>query len=299
MKVYREITPVQPGDVFAVEHYDDPQFGYPLHNHPEYELCLTLNSTGNRIVGDDVSPYNKVDLVLVGPYVRHRWDDLGNLEERRHARITVIYFGKEIFDSALTQKEAFFSIKKMLLRSVRGIEFSEETTLRLVDRIQKLRQLTGFSAALDFLAILNTLATSENQVLLSSPGYTPKTEHENSTRINAIYDFIMKRYTSKLPVSEVAEYANMSESAFSHFFKKCTNKSFTQFVVELRIGLACKLLMETQETINEICFKCGFNNISNFNRLFKKYRETTPLQYRYAFEKALGNNSDTHRYQIL
>jgi AraC-like DNA-binding protein len=298
LKVYREITPVQSGDVFAIEYYSDPQFEYPLHNHPEYELCLTLNSTGNRIVGDAVSPYTELDLVLMGPYVQHRWDDLGNLETRQKASITVIYFDKDLFDSDLINKEAFFAIKKMLLRSVRGIKFSSKVIQEMIHRIQMLKHLQGFDRVLEFLAVLNHLALSKGQKLLSSPSFTPKTEHENSSRINEIYDYIMGRYTEKLPVTEVAEYANMSESAFSHFFKKCTNKSFTRFVVELRIGLACKLLMETQNTINEICFKCGFNNISNFNRLFKKYRETTPMQYRYAFENALDSNSNP-RYHLM
>jgi len=99
-------------------------------------------------------------------------------------------------------------------------------------------------------------------------------------------------------VTQAAEIANMSESAFSHFFKKCTNKSFTKFVVELRIGLACKLLMETQDTVSQICFKCGFNNISNFNRLFKKYKQITPFQYRQQLELAL-TNSDRFEYRFL
>ncbi len=297
MKVYREITPVKPSDVYSIAYYDDPQFGYPLHNHPEYELCLTLNSSGNRIVGDAVSSFDELDLVLVGPYLQHRWDDLGNLENRSKASVTVIYFDQDLLECGLIKKEAFYSIKNMLILSKRGIKFNKNISKQTISRIKHLQTLEGFEGVLEFLSILNMLAHSSNQELLSSPKFESKSENEESNRINAIYDYIVDHYTERLPITVVAEFANMSESAFSHFFKKCTNKSFTQFIVELRIGLACQLLMETQDTINEICYKCGFNNISNFNRLFKKYRQTTPLQYRYAFEKALGNNSNP-RYQL-
>ncbi len=300
MKVYREITPLSHSDVFVLSHHKHPKFNYPLHNHPEYEICLTLNSKGNRIIGDSVAKYQEKDLVLVGPYIYHRWDDADiTPEQREEASIIVVQFDKSFFESKLMDKEAFYAIKRMLYRSKRGIQFTGSIVDKISKRLHRLAEtkMSGFEATIEFLSILNCLATSPEQKLLASEGFSIQPKEMEDSRISNVYDFIMKNYTQKILVTQAAEIANMSESAFSHFFKKCTNKSFTQFVVELRIGFACKLLMETQDTISQICFKCGFNNISNFNRLFKKYKKITPLQYRNQLETALLESSQ-HQYRF-
>lgn len=285
-------------DVFVISNYEDPTFDYPLHNHQEYELCLTLNSRGNRIVGDSVVKYFEKDLVLIGPYVSHRWDNTDTEEHNKeNAHTIVIQFDNQLFESSLLQKEAFAPIKRMLARSIRGIQFGEAIVDQMVDRLLQLNQMNGFKAVVEFITILNDLANYPEQTLLASSSFKVKSEELGNNRISDVYDFIMSNYTKRIKVTQASEIANMSESAFSHFFKKCTNKSFTQFVVELRIGLACKLLMESQDTISQICFKCGFNNISNFNRLFKKYKKITPLQYRHKLETALqASDYNVHRY---
>ena len=299
MKIYREITPLNNSEVFVLSYYTEPKFNCPLHNHPEYELCLTLNSSGNRIIGDSVAKYIDKDLVLVGPYIYHRWDNTDQSEEQSSkAAILVLQFGKDLFDTSLFGKQDFYPIKRMLSRSLRGIQFEGAFLDQMADRLIKLADMSGFEATIEFLSILNEMALHPDQKLLASPGFKIKKEDISSTRINDVYDFIMENYTKRIMVTQAAEIANMSESAFSHFFKKCTNKSFTKFVVELRIGLACKLLMETQDTVSQICFKCGFNNISNFNRLFKKYKQITPFQYRQQLELAL-TNSDRFEYRFL
>lgn len=295
MKIYREITPLNNKDAFVLSNYDNPTFDYPLHNHKEYELCLTLNCKGNRIVGDSVTKYSRKDLVLIGPYVYHRWDNSDMPEGLgKNSRTIVVQFDNELFESSLLQKEAFYPIKKMLLRSTRGIHFDEEIVDHVADRLLKLEHMDGFQGIIEFLSLLNFLATNSNQQLLTSTSFNAKPEELGNKRISDVYEFIMNNYTQRIKVTQASEIANMSESAFSHFFKKCTKKSFTQFVVELRIGLACKLLMETQDTISQICFNCGFNNISNFNRLFKKYKKTTPLQYRQKVEMVLQKPHSTN-----
>jgi len=295
LKIYREITPLNNKDAFVLSNYDKPTFEYPLHNHKEYELCLTLGCKGNRIVGDSITKYTEKDLVLIGPYVYHRWDNSDMKEDvNEDSRTIIVQFDNELFESSLLQKEAFHSIKKMLVRSTRGIHFSDEIIEHVTDRLLKLEQKNGFEGIIEFLSLLNFLANSANQQLLTSTSFNVKSEELGNKRISDVYDFIMNNYTQRINVTQASEIANMSESAFSHFFKKCTKKSFTQFVIELRIGLACKLLIETQDTISQICFNCGFNNISNFNRLFKKYKKTTPLQYRQKVEMVLQNSCNSN-----
>jgi AraC-like DNA-binding protein len=298
LKIYREITHLKSTDVFVIAHHKEPTFNYPLHNHPEYELCLTLNNMGTRIVGDSVAKYSKKDLVLVGPYIYHRWDNEDSPEKSDDAATIVLQFGNQLFESSLLGKEAFYAIKKMLHRSMRGIQFEGPVFDIIANRLIKLSDKTGFEAVLEFLEILNILANSPDQKLLASSGFHSNPEEFRSNRINEVYEFIMKNYTKRILVNEAADIANMSESAFSHYFKKCTNKNFTKFIIELRIGHACKLLMETQNTISQICFECGFNNISNFNRLFKKYKKITPLQYRQKLETSFLNEGDS-KYRFI
>lgn len=301
MKIYREITPLSSADIFVIAHYKDPTFNYPLHNHPEYELCLTLNNKGTRIVGDSVAKYSEKDLVLVGPYIYHHWDNEDSLKENNKAKdaaTIVLQFDSQLFESRLLGKEPFYAIKKMLYRSQKGIQFEGPVLDIIAERLIMLSKMTGFKAVIAFLEILNILATCPNQKTLTSSGFNVNHKELENNRINEVYEFILKNYTQKITVTQAAEIANMSESAFSHFFKKCTNKNFTKFVIELRIGLACKLLMETQETINQICFRCGFNNISNFNRLFKKYKKITPHQYREKLETTFLNEGDS-KYRFV
>lgn len=298
MKIYREITPLNRSDVFVLSHYEHPKFNYPLHNHPEYELCLTLNCRGNRIIGDSITKYTEKDLVLIGPYIYHRWDDSDfPVGQREDATTFVLQFDKNLFGTVMMEKDAFYPIRRMLARSERGIHFEGAILDEMIERIYKLNTISGFEATMEFLSILNSLAMSTEQQLLCTASFKVKPEEIGANRINEVYDFIMKNYTKRIMVTQAAEIANMSESAFSHYFKKCTNKSFTKFVVELRISLACKLLMETQDTISQICFKCGFNNISNFNRLFKKYKQITPFQYRQQLELSMINKElHNHRF---
>ena len=295
MRIYREITPVQSDDVFIILSHNNPDFDYPLHNHPEYELNLVLDCAGNRIVGDSVAKYGEEDLVLIGPEVYHRWDDddldrtLGN----PNPTVITIQFDKHLFDHQLLSKKAFYSIRLMLEQSVRGIQFHGQTLKRAIERLKRLTTTSDFQAVLDFLSLLHLLATTKEKTYLVSAGFSSKPDYSKSRRINEVYEYILENFSKKINLPDVAAIANMSDSAFSHFFKKSTNKSFTQFVIDLRIGYACKLLLESQDTISEICYKCGFSNVSNFNRLFKKNKGLPPYQYRKQYERG-GFTSDNN-----
>lgn len=286
MRIYREITPVRKEDVFILLSHPNAGFDYPLHNHPEYELNLVLNGAGNRIVGDSIDKYSNKDLVLIGPNIYHRWDSNALDKETRDQppHVITIQFGEHLFDHTLLTKEAFYSIRLMLEQSIRGIQFYGSTLDLAIERLKNLSKTTGFQSVLDFLSLLNFLSNSVEKNYLVSPGFSNKPDFSKSRRINQVYEYILEHFSQRINLQDVASIANMSESAFSHFFKKSTNKSFTQFVIDLRIGYACKLLLESHDTISEICYKCGFSNLSNFNRLFKKNKGLPPYQYRKQFE---------------
>ena len=286
MRIYREFTSVTKDDVFILLEYKDADFDYPIHCHPEYELNVVLNSKGDRIIGDSVDQYDEVDLVLIGPNVYHSWDDYTTpLGEKKPAHVITLQFAEDFADFPLLSKDVFKSIKRLLEHAVRGIEFLGESRTWAIEELKKLGDLSKFQATLSFFNILRTLALSKEYRFLASVGFSAKPEHSKSRRITEAYEYILSHFQKKITLNEVASIANMSDSAFSHLFKKSTNKSFTQFVIDLRIGYAAKLLVETSDTIGEICFQCGFNNVSNFNRLFKKNKQVTPVNYRKQFEQ--------------
>lgn len=292
MKVYREITPLKEKDVYVVLDSINKGFDYPIHNHPEYELNLVIGISGSRIVGDVTEPYYDSDLVLLGPYLYHKWTgDENTLQDKASYRVITIQFGPDLFNSQLLQKEHCYKIRRMLEGSRRGIKYYGETINQATNMMIKLTQSSGFKGVIDFLSLLDLLSNSNEFVYLASEGFNPDYSQSDSKRIQSVHAYILKHFTnSNIKIKDVAKRINMSESAFSHFFKKYTNKNFTQFVIDTRIGYACKLLLDTNESVKEICFKSGFNNLANFNRLFKKHRNSTPVQFRQHYKEK--NNFD-------
>lgn len=282
MNVYRELTPLKAPDVFVVIDSVSNGFDYPIHNHPEYEINLVAGMSGTRIVGDSTERYSDYDLVLLGPYLYHKWDGDDHLQQSgRPYRVITIQFAIDLFSGSMFQKERFLKIRKLLSDSSRGIRFYGKTFEEAMKLLISLTEDKGFANIIEFLQLLDLLSTSSELTFLASEGFSPRAPRSESNRIQVAYGYILKHFTDpELKISHVAAQVNMSDSAFSHFFQKCAFRNFTQFLIDVRIGHACKLLLHTDETINQISFKSGFNNLANFNRLFKKYRSCTPAEYR-------------------
>lgn len=296
-RVYREITPVTSKDVFRIFSYPEAEFKYPLHHHPEYEINLVLNSKGTRIVGDAVEEYKEEELVLLGPYIQHCWDGAAHVMETGVVpSVVVVQFHKDLFSNNWLMKEAFIPIRILLGESSRGLEFFGETREKGIKILKGLSKLSGFPATLAFFEFLYILATSTEKRQIASAGYVVPTPYFRNKRIEDVYNYINQYFKKDLQLAEVAAVANMSPSAFSHYFKKCSNKSFIQFLVEKRVSYACKMLLETECTVREICFESGFNNLSNFNRLFKKYKKVTPKAYRLSLERDLLQSKHKGRF---
>lgn len=296
-RVYREITPVTSKDVFRIFSYPEAEFKYPLHHHPEYEINLVLNSKGTRIIGDAVEEYEEEELVLLGPYIQHCWDGAAHVMETGVIpSVVVVQFHKDLFSNNWLMKEAFIPIRILLGESSRGLEFFGETREKGIKILKGLSNLSGFPATLAFFEFLYILATSTEKRQIASAGYVVPTPYFRNKRIEDVYNYINQYFKKDLQLAEVAAVANMSPSAFSHYFKKCSNKSFIQFLVEKRVSYACKMLLETECTVREICFESGFNNLSNFNRLFKKYKKVTPKAYRLSLERDLLQSKHQGRF---
>ncbi len=281
MKIYKEITPLNPEDIYTIANYPKATFDYPLHNHPEYEINLIMKASGNRIIGDKMEKYHDIDLVLLGPYLNHVWDDADTDKQKYPTTHTVVLqFGENLFQNNFLSKRAFRPIKAMLDYSVRGIEFHGTTRAVVMKKMLELVNMKAFEGAITFLKILQILATSHENRFIASIGYASKRFSPESKRMDRVYEFIMNNYQKKITLHQVANIVNMSDSTFSHFFKKSTKRSFSKFLIDTRLAHACKQLIETQDSVSEICFQSGYTNLSNFNRLFKKYKGMTPVAYR-------------------
>jgi len=274
-RIVREITPLSDDDFFIVLDHQNAKFDFPVHYHPEFELNLVLHSNGKRIIGDSIKEYGEADLVLIGPNTPHAWT--GN---QPGVRVVTIQFQENLFGEQTLSRKLTLPIKELLERAKMGILFSGETTEGMINRIIKLPEHRGFDSLLEFLSILYDLSISRNQISLSSPSFVGQFDFSKSKRIKMVNNYLHQNLQSQIRINEVAELVNMSPSAFSHFFKKRTQRSFTDYLTELRVGYAARLLIETDKNISEICFDSGFNNISNFNRSFKSLKGRTPSEFR-------------------
>ena len=280
----QEITPLASDDLFIVLNHLSAKFDYPVHYHTDFEINLVLDTYGKRVVGDSIEEFSTLDLVMIGPNIPHKW--FGEVEENNH--VVTIQFSDKLLSFPILEKRLFNNIKGLLVESQRGLAFSERTQKTISEKILKLTKMQGFQTVLEFFSILNELAISDRRILVSNQFDSQLVVRTSkSRRIATVCDYIERNYAKIVNLTDVASLVNMSESAFSHFFKKRTNTSFKDYLINVRISHACQLLTKTTYSVAEVCFACGFNNLSNFIRIFKKKKGNTPSDYRVIIEQML------------
>lgn len=277
--IMREITPLTQSDCFTLFSRVKKKFDFPLHYHEEYELNLIINAKGaKRIVGDHIEAIDELELVLVGPNLYHAW--FTHKCESEEIRELTIQFHKDLFEERFLRKNQLSFIKTMFEKAQRGILFSPDTIERLQPRILALGQKNGFDSVLELLSILHDLSTSRNIRTLSDSSSNQEQLHYNSRRIEKVFEYMNAHYSRAITLTEVAKVANMPEASFSRFIKKRIGNTFIDSLNEIRLGHATRMLIETTHNVAEVAYKCGFNNISNFNRTFKKKKGCTPKEFR-------------------
>lgn len=284
-EIQQEITPITNEDLFIILNHPNAEFNYPVHCHPEYEINLVMNTRGSRIVGDSTEDFGELDLVMTGPYLPHAWKS-----PLKSNHVITIQFSGDVFNSPIVNKRLFLPTQSLLLDSRQGLSFTGPEREQIRDRILDLTRMQGFQSATAFFELLNSLATANRKVLISTL-YDPQVivYASKSRRIAKVCDYIEKNLCQNLRLGDVAKLVNMSESAFSHFFKKRTNIPYITYVNKLRIARACHLLASTTLSISEICYASGFNNKSNFIRIFTKKKNMTPIEYRAYITQILKN----------
>lgn len=275
-EIQQEICPITGEDLFIILDRPNVKFEYPIHCHPEYEINVVINSNGTRVIGDSEESFSGLDFVMIGPYVSHVWKS----DQENNHEITIQFTG-DLLSFHIMNKRLFMPIKQLLMDSMQGLHFYGEEAERIKDEIVELTKMQGFQTATKFLNILNSLAHAPRRKLVSNMYESEIIIHKSrSRRISKVCRYIEENISHKITLSDAAGLVNMSDSAFSHFFKRQTSISFITYVNNLRVAKACELLANTSLSASEICYDCGFNNKSNFIRIFTKRKNMTPIEYR-------------------
>ena len=265
------------------------EFSYPVHNHDVFELNFVENAAGvKRIVGDSNEVIGDYDLVLItNPTLEHAWEQ--HECKSNDIREITIQFN---FGAGLTEADYFFgktpfeSIRHMMKEAQKGMAFPMSSIMKVYERLSGLSQITDrFTALMEFLNILHTLSLCTGARTLATTSYAKVNIEDDSRRILRVKKYISDNYMYELRLKSLADLANMSESAFCRFFKLHTGRRLSDYIIDIRLGYATRLLIDTTETIAEISFKCGYNNMSNFNRIFKRKKGCSPTEFRNSHHK--------------
>lgn len=285
-RIIHEITPLMGKDVLYIADRHKKEFTYPIHNHSVYELNFVENAKGvRRIVGDSQEVIGDYDLCLItSPDLEHVWEQ--NECHSDDIREITVQFDFSMSDETLFGRNPYASITRMMQEAKKGLSFPLQAIMKVYGLLDTLSSVKdGFYAVQQFLTILYELSRCENVRTLASSSYAKVTVEDDSRRILKVKNFISKNYMDELRLPELASLAGMSSSAFSRFFKLHTGRNISEYIIDLRLGYAARMLVDTAKSISEIGFDCGFNNLSNFNRIFKKKKGCSPSEFRESYHK--------------
>lgn len=285
-KVFTEITRLSDKDCFYIVERHKSEFAYPLHRHKEFELNFIEHGKGvRRIVGDSVEEIGDYELVLLGGEdLEHVWEQ-GKCRSKDIREIT-IQFSEDIFGEELLSKNQFSSIKSMLRRASHGLSFSLNSIMKVYSTLNSIAsEPERFIQFLKTLYILYELSVSDDARVLASSAFAHPESATESGRIQKVKQYVNDHYAESLKLSDLAELVGMSPVSFSRFFHQRTGRTLSEYIVDIRLGFAARMLVDSPKNISEICYECGFNNLSNFNRIFKARRNCTPREFRAMYKK--------------
>ena len=268
--------PLSEQSSFMADRFFTPYFETPWHYHPEYEVVLVIEGRGKRFIGNSVADYETGDLCFIGSNLPHlyRKDDAdatgGSL---------VIHFREDFLGKDFGSVPEMQKIKMLFERSSMGIQVNGEAKKKISALMNEMTSLNGMDRLISLLRLLNILADSDEYDLLSSPEIKGQNS-EDSDRLNRVFDYVMRNFREDIEMEDIAKLANMSYSGFCRYFKTRTKKNFTHFVNEIRVGYACRRLMETDLSAEHICYESGFNNKTNFMEQFRNIIKCTPHQFK-------------------
>jgi len=269
---------------FSFEQFKQTNINSKWHFHPELELIHIHQGEGTQFTGDNVRNFTSGDICLIGKNIPHFWrfDETFTVTSNEHVCSSVIHFEETLWGRTFFDKPENLLLKKLIEKSNRGILIKGDTKEKIAALIKKLQTAEGsfrLVYLLECLAVIS--AGDEDEVItLSSLGFESQLSQFGQDRINIVYEYSFKNFKEKIPLEVIAEKAGLVPSSFCRYFKSKTGKSYTQFIKEIKVSYACKLLKEDKLSVKEVCYECGFNNFSSFHKQFKVTKGVSPKKYR-------------------
>lgn len=285
-RVIHEITPLMGKDSLYIADRRKKEFTYPIHNHEVFELNFVEHAPGvRRIVGDSNEIIGEYDMVLItSPDLEHVWEQ--NTCTSDNIREVTVQFYFDLREDGFLSHNPFNSMRKMMQEARKGLSFPLDAIMQVYHLIDTLSSIKdGFYAVTQFMTILYELSKCDGARTLATSSYAKVEAESDSRRILKVKNYINKNYMDEIRLATMADIAGMSPSAFSRFFKLHTGRNLSEYIIDLRLGYASRMLVDTSKSIAEISFACGFNNLSNFNRIFKKKKNCSPSEFRENYHK--------------
>lgn len=269
---------------FSFKQFKQMKINNERHFHSEIELVCIYEGKGTQFIGDKIRRFKSGEVYLIGSNVPHYWRyDAKNKNNDEAISSTVIHFKEDLWGNTFTNEPENYLLKKLFEKSKRGLLLKGKTKIKIIELIEKLKTAEGafrMVYLLECLAVIS-IGKADEVVPMSSLGYLLQPSVLGQDRINVIYDYSFKNYKEKIPLDVIASKAGLVPSSFCRYFKSKTGKSFTQFILELKVSNACKLLQEDKLSVKEVCFESGFNNFSSFHKQFKSIKGASPKSYKY------------------
>jgi AraC-like DNA-binding protein len=280
-------VPQTPNSSFTIRRDVVPHFYNRWHYHPEVELVYVEKGSGTRFVGERIENFTEGDLVLIGAHLPHYWrcdESYFQGNTRMMAEATVLHFPEDFLGRSFLDLPENALLRELLEKSRLGLRIGGQTREQVFLLLQELLHLSGPDRLITLLIILKTIASSNEIELLSSYPFVPHSLAEFEIhRINQIYAYTLAHATEKITLEDIARVAHLSPYSFCRYFKSRTRKTYSRFLIEVRIGMACKYLIENKLSVSQVCLESGFHNFSHFNRQFKALTGLTPLQYQHKY----------------
>ena len=253
-----------------------------IHSHKNFELNFIASGAGRRIVGDNISRFERGDLVLMGPNLPHCWEVL-DFEKHAEPFCIVTHFSEDIANSDFFNMPELEKVVHLLKQSERGLWFKLKNHNYIQRILERMTQLEGLEYYIEMLKVFHLLLLTEDREKLSNPIEHTAPFSKNLEKINKVYEYVFQHIQEEIKLQEAAALLNMAPTSFCRFFKKKTDQTFMEYVKRVRVGIAAKLLAETDKQVTQICYESGYNSLANFNHYFKNIMGKTPSAYRKSF----------------
>lgn len=283
MKPYLERLTTDEGASWAtLNRRLDDGIPFQWHHHPEFELTLTLNSRGQRFIGDHIGRYEPEDLVLIGPYLPHTWHSLDRPDASEPHIALVMWFLPE-WAERLTANAELRAVGAMLARSANGLRFSPDAAAAVRPLIEQLFTQPPIERFLGLVTVLTRLAADHQATPLSTTAPELAPSAIDRGRIDRVLNHIHNHFAEPISIAQLADIAALSPSGLHRTFLRHVRLTVSQYLTRLRIGRACALLSSGSMPIGVIAGEVGYDSLANFNRQFRALKGTTPREYRAAF----------------